>query len=197
MVLFYILFICTIVNFFYYAYSVKGVFKTYKSMDLLWYNLLKLFSVSTWLVCIYALLIHQNEFSNSSLLLCIALQIFSFYIFQKCRRLIRYRGLTLIFSKDKSEYILRVGPYKYIRHPFYFSYLLSYFSIAFLTSNIIVLIAAFLMLFIYTYAAIFEERKFKSSELRDRYIEYSKETGMFLPNPIKITRRLLKKTSNT
>ena len=193
----YVLIVFTLTNYFYYAYSVSGVFRSYSSMNQLAYSVLKMTSVFTWFVNFYALAIHIGRLSVIGIYICLVLQVAAFILFQTCRRIIRYRGLTIVFSKDQASHLLEVGPYKFIRHPFYLTYLISYFSISFLTFEPLSFLMSFIMLGVYIYAALFEERKFMQGELRERYIQYQSRTGMFFPNPYKYWKHHKQKSLQT
>lgn len=192
-----ILIIFTLTNYFYYAYSVSGVFRSYSSMNQLAYSILKMTSVSTWFVNFYALAINVGKLSVIGIYVCLLFQLFAFILFQTCRRIIRYRGLTIVFSKDQASHLLEVGPYQFVRHPFYLTYLLSYFSISILTLEPLSFFMSFVMLGIYIYAAMFEENKFMQGELKDRYVQYQSRTGMFFPNPYKYWKQYQHKIRQT
>jgi protein-S-isoprenylcysteine O-methyltransferase Ste14 len=78
------------------------------------------------------------------------------------------------------------GPYRFVRHPFYCSYLLTWAEFRLLPTVTI-------MLIIYTRAAKLEEEKFTRSSLAETYKSCRTRTGLFLPNPIKMLslRRLV------
>lgn len=99
----------------------------------------------------------------------------------------RARRLSIAFSKDEPHYLLETGPYRFVRHPFYVAY--SVFWIAgfaavlrwYLIPSVVVMLA------LYFCAARMEEAKFQTSELRELYEGYRRNTGMFLPR-LSVTR---------
>jgi len=93
----------------------------------------------------------------------------------------RNKKLSLAFSPDLPEHLNKCGPYKWIRHPFYTSYLISYCAGFVVTVNYWLILVIVIMGLIYFDAARKEEKKFFSSQLNDEYIKYKRETGMFIP----------------
>lgn len=90
-------------------------------------------------------------------------------------------GLTHVFDKTKPTALLSSGPYAYVRHPFYASYIIFWAGLALSTWNVLALAPLIIVILIYTKAARLEEGKFSSSPLNDQYIAYRKQAGMFWP----------------
>jgi protein-S-isoprenylcysteine O-methyltransferase Ste14 len=93
----------------------------------------------------------------------------------------RAQRLTLAFSDDKPTFLARSGPYKWIRHPFYASYILFWWSGALVVQSIWCAITAFVLTGIYVIAAMNEERKFKRSDLAADYAAYRVTAGLMWP----------------
>ena len=91
--------------------------------------------------------------------------------------------LSLAFSGDVPTSLNRSGPYRFIRHPFYTSYSLTWLAAAVASAHPVAFIAMGVMVAFYLTAARSEERKFLSSSLADSYRHYRRSTGMFLPCP--------------
>lgn len=73
------------------------------------------------------------------------------------------------------------GPYRFVRHPFYTSYLLAWFSGS-IASGCYPLLATFLVMsFIYYRSAKEEEQQWLAGKDKTAYQQYMAETGMFLP----------------
>jgi protein-S-isoprenylcysteine O-methyltransferase Ste14 len=85
------------------------------------------------------------------------------------------------FSDDTPQFLLRHGPYRYVRHPFYASYLLFWVGTAVTTAGWLPWLVPFGMLLLYARAATGEEQKFARSDLAQAYETYRQNTGMFLP----------------
>jgi|HubBroStandDraft_6_1064221.scaffolds.fasta_scaffold1306340_1 protein-S-isoprenylcysteine O-methyltransferase Ste14 len=96
------------------------------------------------------------------------------------------RPLSAIFSRDVPEHLIQEGPYRFIRHPFYCSYLLTWMGGVLATQQLLLLVTVAVMFALYLCAARMEEQKFGCSSLGPRYERYQARTGLFLPNPIKL-----------
>jgi protein-S-isoprenylcysteine O-methyltransferase Ste14 len=98
----------------------------------------------------------------------------------------RTHPLPACFSPAAQVYFTRYGPYRIIRHPFYCSYLITWFTGLAVTCNMWLAPTAIVMLALYATAARCEERQFTGGPLAKAYREYCARTGQFLPNPRKI-----------
>jgi len=96
------------------------------------------------------------------------------------------RPLSAVFSKDLPQHLMDRGPYRFIRHPFYCSYLLTWTAGIMATAQIWLVPTLVVMFAIYLRAAHQEEKKFTRSPLAVNYERYRSRTGLFLPNPIKL-----------
>ncbi len=88
---------------------------------------------------------------------------------------------TLAFDTDEPSFLLNHGPYSYVRHPFYLSYLLFWTATALASPGILPWAAPLVMLLVYWNAASREERKFAGSNLSAAYSSYRARAGVFLP----------------
>ena len=88
---------------------------------------------------------------------------------------------TLAFDTDEPYFLLNNGPYRYVRHPFYLSYLLFWTGTALASPGLLPWAAPFVMLLVYWTAARREERKFARSSLAAAYQLYRDGAGMFAP----------------
>jgi protein-S-isoprenylcysteine O-methyltransferase Ste14 len=93
----------------------------------------------------------------------------------------RRKRPALAFAGDRPDHVFNSGPYSYIRHPFYTSYLLFWLGCTVATSSLVLLILFFALAALYTTAALGEERGFSHSALHDEYEAYRKRTGFFWP----------------
>jgi protein-S-isoprenylcysteine O-methyltransferase Ste14 len=93
----------------------------------------------------------------------------------------RGHGFSLAFSQDLPKTLVARGPYRFVRHPFYASYLLYWIAGALAIRELWVLPAIGLVAILYVLAAVTEERKFARSSVSDAYNAYRRSTGMFLP----------------
>jgi protein-S-isoprenylcysteine O-methyltransferase Ste14 len=111
----------------------------------------------------------------------LVLAIVALLLYEWARRTVRSRGLSVIRSESVAESVVSTGPYEYIRHPFYASYLLG--SVAVLVAFPVVIAALGLVANIayFSLAARREERNLMESALAPAYTEYRNRTGMFFP----------------
>jgi protein-S-isoprenylcysteine O-methyltransferase Ste14 len=98
----------------------------------------------------------------------------------------RQRPLSAVFSDDAPEHLVQRGPYRWIRHPFYCSYLTTWAAGLAASWDYWVATTVALMLAIYIRAAVVEERKFGNSPLAGAYARYQERTGLFFPNVFKL-----------
>lgn len=90
------------------------------------------------------------------------------------------KGLDFAFS-DNVGNIVTTGPFRFVRHPFYTSYMLVWIGNALLFDSLILWITlAYLMAF-YFLSARKEEKIILQGKQREIYKKYSQHVGMFLP----------------
>jgi protein-S-isoprenylcysteine O-methyltransferase Ste14 len=94
--------------------------------------------------------------------------------------------LSAAFSTDAPQHLVERGPYRWIRHPFYCSYLMTWTAGMVATAQLWLLPSVAVMLAIYFRAAREEEQKFMRSPWAGAYRRYQSRTGLFLPNPVKL-----------
>lgn len=91
------------------------------------------------------------------------------------------QGFWRAFSLRTPSDVVDSGIYRYVRHPFYVSYMLYWIAWCALNScHVASLLIAALMICVYVVAAIKEERVLTSS-FGERYAIYSDQTRMFCP----------------
>jgi protein-S-isoprenylcysteine O-methyltransferase Ste14 len=101
----------------------------------------------------------------------------------------RRRPLSAVLSPDPPVHLVQDGPYQYVRHPFYCSYMLTWVAGLVATFQLWLLPTVLIMLGIYLRAATMEERKFAGSSFAAAYEEYQRRTGRLAPNPFKLRSR--------
>lgn len=113
----------------------------------------------------------------TALLLCAA----SLALFWWAIHTNRRQPLSFAFSEDEPRHLVRSGPYRWIRHPFYSAYLLAWLAVPIATLQPLMLMPLLAMGAIYVSAALIEERKFEATPLNEAYRRYRARTGMLLP----------------
>jgi protein-S-isoprenylcysteine O-methyltransferase Ste14 len=96
------------------------------------------------------------------------------------------RRLSAAFSPDLPGHLVAQGPYQFIRHPLYCSYLLCWAAGWAVTARWWLAPTVGVMLVIYLVAARQEEKKFMRSPLAESYLRYRARTGLLVPNPLKL-----------
>ena len=95
---------------------------------------------------------------------------------------VQQRGaLRLAFDAENPDTLVMEGPYKYLRHPFYTSYLIFWVGWAIAIWSPWTLLPLAVLVSIYVVAAKGEEQKFSNSPLAAQYEAYRKRAGMFWP----------------
>lgn len=105
----------------------------------------------------------------------------SLLLFRSARRSSPPRTLAVAFGEADPAQIVTTGPYRYMRHPFYVSYML-YWAAAFLSAPHPLIGAGTLtILVLYVILAGREERALLASPLGPEYRQYQSRSGRFLP----------------
>lgn len=94
----------------------------------------------------------------------------------------RAKPLSAVFSPDLPKHFVSHGPYTWIRHPFYTSYLLASLGGVAATGHLWLSFTVLVMITIYYKAAVLEERKFFQTPLASLYAAYQSRTGLFAPS---------------
>jgi protein-S-isoprenylcysteine O-methyltransferase Ste14 len=112
-----------------------------------------------------------------------ALSVLSVVLYEWARRTIVGRRFAIALAEEVPEALCEDGPYRYIRHPFYFSYVLASLGMLVATLN---LMAAAVFVFnsiLFTYMARDDERTLKASPLASAYDAYRQRVGFLMLLP--------------
>jgi protein-S-isoprenylcysteine O-methyltransferase Ste14 len=90
-------------------------------------------------------------------------------------------SFAVAFAATKPSLLVVSGPFHYVRHPFYSSYLIFWFATCFATANSVCWVGPAILLTCYTVAARKEEYLMSHGELGAEYASYVSRTGMFFP----------------
>ena len=96
-------------------------------------------------------------------------------------RATRQRQFLLAFTNAVPSALTIDGPYKFVRHPFYVSYLIYHFANAVGTASWLPWVMFAAMTTIYTVAARGEEAFLAQGSYAKEYGAYRRRTGMFVP----------------
>lgn len=114
-------------------------------------------------------------------LLGLVLQILSLVLFWVTIRETRNADLLAAFTDKNPGSLVTSGPYRYVRHPFYSSYLLFWFGWAVATANLWSLALFAIMYVIYWRAAVQEEEKFANTSMAEEYASFKAGRTRFIP----------------
>jgi protein-S-isoprenylcysteine O-methyltransferase Ste14 len=93
----------------------------------------------------------------------------------------RKARLALAFDRDEQLCIVREGPFGWVRHPFYLSYVMFWTGCAFAAQSAVCAVFALILGCTYLVAALREERLFRASSLAVEYQAYATTAGLFWP----------------
>lgn len=116
-----------------------------------------------------------------AVLLGIALELGSLVLFWAAIRASRQARLRLAFDEENPDTLVTEGPYRYLRHPFYTSYLIFWTGWAIAAWSPWALLPLLAIVVVYVVAATGEERKFERTALADDYRAYKQRTGFLWP----------------
>jgi protein-S-isoprenylcysteine O-methyltransferase Ste14 len=109
------------------------------------------------------------------------LELMGLRLFQVTIRASRTAGLRLAFHAESPHSLVTDGPYRYLRHPFYASYLLFWVGWGIATWSLWSVAPVLAIGAIYVRAAVGEESKFSHSPMAAEYAAYRRRTGFFWP----------------
>lgn len=85
------------------------------------------------------------------------------------------------FIQVAPKTLVRRGPYRFIRHPFYLAFVVAALAGTVLSGQVLLALTVVWVGVMYYWAAREEEARFLGSEFGRQYKQYQSETGMFLP----------------
>jgi protein-S-isoprenylcysteine O-methyltransferase Ste14 len=94
---------------------------------------------------------------------------------------IRGADFALAFSASPPRAVLATGPYRWVRHPFYLAYSMTWIAGTIVCRSVVLLATVVVMLWFYIDAARQEEHQFLSGSLREGYLAYKAKVGVFGP----------------
>jgi protein-S-isoprenylcysteine O-methyltransferase Ste14 len=140
---------------------------------------LSIFSLFSYMIYIASLTWHGHEAALGTALGSMGFAL-SILLFWWTVATTKPRPPALAHSDIDPDIIYTEGPYAYVRHPFYLSYVIFWIATA-LAAGSWQWAPAIILVFWYLRLAKGEERRFRSSALSTAYDAYRGRTGMFLP----------------
>lgn len=141
-------------------------------------KMISLLSLAGFVAFLIRLAVYGPAFHGLYGLCCFGI---SLVIFAWTIKATRHTPPTMAFDTDQPDFLLKHGPYRYVRHPFYLSYMVFWVGTAAATPGVIGWVTPAVMLAVYQHAASREEAKFATSSLAAAYAAYRRSAGMFLP----------------
>ncbi len=109
------------------------------------------------------------------------LQLAGLGLFWSAIRASRAARLRLAFDLENPDTLVREGPYRFVRHPFYTSYIIFWSAWALAIWSVWALPPLIAIITIYVIAARDEERRFSRTAMAQAYDDYRTTTGFFWP----------------
>jgi protein-S-isoprenylcysteine O-methyltransferase Ste14 len=110
-----------------------------------------------------------------------ALTLVAVALYEWARSTIRGRKFHIIYSDRVPEALCTDGPYRYIRHPLYASYITAFAAVFVLRPTLLAAIVLVLNLVFFTYGAVRDERALESGPFAAAYAAYKARVGRFFP----------------
>jgi protein-S-isoprenylcysteine O-methyltransferase Ste14 len=132
-------------------------------------------------LAVFLILLWTGEAPLLAQLVALALEALSLWLFFRTIAASRDGALHFAFDTENPVSLVTSGPYRYVRHPFYTSYLIFWTGLAIGTWSLWAIPVLVLMVVLYTVAARGEEAKFARTQMSDEYASYRARTGMFWP----------------
>ena len=132
-------------------------------------------------LAVYLLLLWTSPSPVLAQLAGLLLGAISLWLFHRTVAASRDGALHFAFDTEHPVSLVTSGPYRYVRHPFYTSYLTFWIGMAVSTWSLWSVPLVALMALLYTVAARGEEQKFANSPMAADYAAYRARAGMFWP----------------
>ena len=116
-----------------------------------------------------------------AMLVGLLLQVASLILFFSAIRASKRARLRLAFDLENPDSLVREGPYRFVRHPFYTAYIVFWSAWALAIWSLWALPPLAFIVTIYVIAARDEETKFAKTAMARDYADYSSKTGLFWP----------------
>ncbi len=163
-----------------FIWGVTRIFRIVEGNDPLPFKILKWLSLlfmGAFLFGMYQYEYRSTEEASVAFFLFGYAHLFFWWAMSTAKR----KTLSVAFSTDTPEVLISKGPYRWVRHPFYSSYLASYLGSAIAAGFFPYGILFFCLFGFYFWGTQLEETKFSKSQLSNSYQAYRKRTGRFTP----------------
>jgi protein-S-isoprenylcysteine O-methyltransferase Ste14 len=110
-----------------------------------------------------------------------ALMLVAVALYEWARGTIRGRRFHIIYSDRVPAALCTDGPYRYVRHPLYASYITAFVAVFVLRPTLLAAFVLVLNLVFFTYGAVRDERALASGPFAADYAAYKERVGRFFP----------------
>jgi protein-S-isoprenylcysteine O-methyltransferase Ste14 len=132
-------------------------------------------AAATIILGLYVPIRIYNGIGSLAVLLC------SLTLYEWARHTISGRSFYVAWSGNTPDALCDQGPYVYIRHPIYASYILAFLAVLVAMPTLITLAVLVCNAGLFVHAALSDKRGLTSGAFAAEYAQYKKRTGMFLP----------------
>jgi protein-S-isoprenylcysteine O-methyltransferase Ste14 len=129
------------------------------------------------------LLGYRAEVSLWNALAGAALMALALVLYEWARRTIAGRRFRIAWNGEVPEALCEAGPYRYLRHPLYTSYLVAFAAQLAAVPSLWTVLIFLCNLGLFVHAALHDERSLAHSDLAEAYAGYRRRVGMFWPRP--------------
>lgn len=136
--------------------------------------------VFTGTVCVWWLGLYQPIRLANGIAAALVL-VLSVAVYEWARHTIWGQRFGVAYGEHIPAELCTDGPYRFVRHPIYLSYLLAYLAALLALPHWITAAIFFVYLSLFVHAARHDERQIATSALAADYASYRERTGMFLP----------------
>jgi protein-S-isoprenylcysteine O-methyltransferase Ste14 len=105
----------------------------------------------------------------------------SIVLYEWTRRTVIDRNFYTGLGGEVPSAVCERGPYQYIRHPFYLSYMVAFLAVVAAFPSVVTAAVCTVDIALFVYMAFDDERCLLQSELAANYEAYRRRVGMFLP----------------
>jgi protein-S-isoprenylcysteine O-methyltransferase Ste14 len=110
-------------------------------------------------------------------------------LYEWTRRTVIDRNFYTGLGGEVPAAVCERGPYKYVRHPFYLSYMVAFLGAVVAFPSLVLAAVCALNIVLFVYMAFDDERVLLQSALAAEYETYRRRVGMFLPRVSKEMQR--------
>ena len=111
----------------------------------------------------------------------VLLAVCSLALYEWSRRTVIDRNFYVGLSGEVPHAVCEAGPYRFVRHPFYLSYMVAFMAVAVAFPSFIVSGVCLINVGLFVYMTLDDEKVLLTSAIAADYARYQSRVGMFLP----------------